>query len=38
MKHKLVSQLEFWLNMEIDQGALRLVVVYLLLTCAELPF
>jgi len=35
---KMSDQIQFWSNMELDQGAMRLVVVYLLLTCGELPF
>ena len=37
MKQKLLDQLEFWSKMEIDQATMRLLVVYLLITCGEFP-
>jgi len=37
MKQKLLDQLDFWAQMEIDQATMRLLVIYLLIQCGELP-
>jgi len=37
MKQKLLDQLDFWSQMELDQGVMRGLVLYLVLTCTEMP-